>query len=119
MKQKPNQRKASALPKAASPKNVRRKKKEFIPLYPPDLPLSDTWYTYADLILIIKVGRGAIYRYIQMGILRVHAWGGTVRFNKAYVDWMFENGGKKFTWIGWLMALINNFDWAADLVPCF
>lgn len=115
---KPNQRKASAPPKAASPKNHRRKKKKIVPLYPPDLPLSDIWYTFADLTIKINVKRGAIYRYIKKGILRAHYWGGTVRFNKAYVDWMFENGGKKFTWFGWLIALTQYFDWA-DLVPCF
>jgi len=116
MKQKPNKRKGSKLPKAASPKSTRRKKKKIIPLYPLNLPLSDIWYTFADLMLIIKVKRGVIYSYIRKGILRPHDWGGTIRFNKAYVDWMFENGGKKLSWFGWLIAITHNFDWMIDMV---
>jgi hypothetical protein len=117
MKKKQNKRKAGALPKAASPKNnPPQKKKKFVPLYPLDLPLSDTWYTYSDLIIMIKVERGAIHRYSKRGLLRAHRWGRTVRFNKAYVDWMFENGGKKFTLFGWLVALTHNFDRMVDMM---
>jgi hypothetical protein len=116
MKKKQNKRKASALPKAASKKNSPRKKEKIVPLYPPDLPLSEKWYTYADLVIMIQVKRGAIYRYIQKGILRKHYWGGTPRFNKTYVDWMFENGGKKLSWFGWLIAITHNFDWMIDMM---
>ena len=94
---------ASKLGKAASAKNIGKKKKVIVPLYPPGLPLSDIWYTYSDLILMITVQRKVTYRYIQKGILRVHACGGTVRFSKVYVDLMFQNGGKKFAWFGWPM----------------
>jgi hypothetical protein len=45
MKQKPNQRMASKLAKAASAKNIGKKKKVIVPLYPLGLPLSDIWYT--------------------------------------------------------------------------
>jgi hypothetical protein len=120
MKKKQNKPKGSMLPKAASQKNkAGHRKKEIVPLYPPDLSLSEKWYTYTDLEQIINVKRGVIYGYTRKGILRLHNWGGTVRFNKAYVDWMFENGGKKFTWFGWLLAITHSFDYVTDLVPCF
>jgi hypothetical protein len=29
---------------------------------------------------------------------------------------MFENGGKKLSWFGWLIAITHNFDWMIDMM---
>ena len=79
-------------------------------LSPDDLPLSDTWYHMDDLITMFKVKRPTIDRYRLMGILRHHKWGGTLRFNKTYVDWMIKNGGRKLSCIVWLLSTWN-WEW--------
>jgi len=79
-------------------------------LSPDDLPLSDTWYHMDDLITMFKVKRPTIDRYRLMGILRHHKWGGTLRFNKTYVDWMIKNGGRKLSCILWLLSTWN-WEW--------
>lgn len=73
------------------------KKKKVVPLWPENLPLDEIWYTFADLMALLKVGRTSIDRYRNMGLLRHHKWGSTLRFNKAYVDWMIQNGDIKLT----------------------
>ena len=74
-------------------------------LPPADLPLSDTWYHFSDLMEMFKVSRSTIDRYIKLGILLTHKWGGTLRFNKTYVDWMIQNGNRNFSWI---IALLSS-----------
>ena len=74
---------------------------------PVDLPLSDTWYHFSDLMEMFKVSRSTIDRYIKSGILLTHKWGGTLRFNKTYVDWMIQNGNRNFSWI---IAFISSAD---------
>lgn len=100
---------------APAKKATAKKEKKVTDLPPDDLPLSDEWLTIADLVDRFQVKRGVIYRYRIEGILRAHKWGGTVRFNKTYVDWMIQNGGK-FAWLGWLLAVSNNFDWLMDWI---
>jgi len=112
MKKKKNP--APDVPKKA-PKKI-PDQKEFTPLYPNDLPLQEKWYTNASLQQLMEVSRGTIYSYRRKGLLRTHKWGGTIRFNKAYVDWMMENGGKKLSWFSMLFTLANNFDWLTDMV---
>lgn len=95
-------------------KDALPKKNEIVYLSPPDLPLTDEWYTVADLMKMFKVERGAVSRYRKSGILRPHKWGGTLRFNKTYVDWMIHNGGNKLLSIICLMA-IPDIDWLMDM----
>lgn len=92
-KNKPVPKKPVAKAKKATPK----KKLKNPP--PPDLPLSDTWYHFADLMGMFKVSRTTIRRYVRLGILFKHKWGTTIRFNKTYVDWMVNNGNRNFSWI--------------------
>lgn len=112
----PNKQAAPKKQAALKKKAVAKNRKGIVYLSPADLPLTDKWFTISELEIMFNVKRGVISRYRQAGILRPHKWGGTLRFNKTYVDWMIQNGGKKFTWLGWLLALTNNFEWVADLL---
>jgi len=84
-------------PVAKVKKATKKKKLKNPP--PADLPLSDTWYHFADLMGMFKVSRSTIERYVGSGILFKHKWGTTIRFNKTYVDWMINNGNRNFSWI--------------------
>jgi len=80
--------------------NPMENEQENLKIQPPaDLPLSDTWYHFSDLMQMFKVSRSTVSRYISKGILLYHKWGGTIRFNKTYVDWMVQNGNRNFSWI--------------------
>jgi|GEM_PF-2732125 len=90
------------------PANENVNKKQDRPVYVfPDLPLSETWFHLADLMDMFKVSRTTIDRYIRTGCLFKHKWGGTLRFNKSYVDWMIQgNRGK----LSWFIAMITYAD---------
>jgi hypothetical protein len=101
--EKPPARKASAKKTPAKKpksefKKVTRKRK---PIEPPpdDLPLSDTWLYFAEVEQMFKVKPRTINRWCEKGILVKHDWLGTIRFNKAYIDWMIEYGSRKYSWM--------------------
>jgi len=81
----------------------------------PDLPLSDTWYHFADLMRILKVSRPTLDRYIKSGMLFKHKWGGTRRFNKSYVDWMIQGNRGKLSWFIALITSAESFGIVASL----
>ena len=97
-KNKPVAKKPAAKKPVAKTKKAAPKEKLKNPP-PADLPLSDTWYHFADLMGMFKVSRTTLRRYITLGILFKHKWGTTIRFNKTYVDWMVNNGNRNFSWI--------------------
>ena len=82
----------------AKTQKVMRKKKQIV-LPPDDLPLSDIWFFSAELEQMFRVKPRTISRWCDKGILVKHNWLGTIRFNKAYVDWLIEYGRRKFSWI--------------------
>lgn len=72
---------------------------------PLDLPLSDTWYHYHHLMQMFNVKREVIDGYIKSGILISHKWGGTLRINKVYLDWMIDNGKRIFSILVFLFTM--------------
>lgn len=111
---------SAASKKATSQKNNRADKKESAnqnqPVHTfPDLPLSDTWYHFADLMKMLKVSRPTIDRYIKSGILLKHKWGGSQRFNKSYVDWMIQGNRDKLSWIIAMITYVDSFEIVGSL----
>ena len=93
------------------PANENVNKKQDPPVYVfPDLPLSETWFHFADLMEMFKVSRTTLDRYISTGILFKHKWGGTHRFNKSYVDWMIQGNRGKLSLILSLLMCSDSFD---------
>ena len=64
---------------------------------PPDLPLAEKWYLFKDVMIMLELTRPVIDRLIKSGLLITHKWGGTLRINKAYFDWMVEKGKRIFS----------------------
>ena len=59
---------------------------------PLDLPLAKEWYYCDEVMTELKVTRDVLNNFINTGLLITHKWGGTMRINKAYLDWMIVNG---------------------------
>jgi hypothetical protein len=83
-----------SVPPKSPPQNkiessVRAKLKNPPPL---DLPLSKEWFYCDEVMTELKVTRDVLNKFIKKGLLITHEWGGTMRINKAYLDWMIVNG---------------------------
>jgi hypothetical protein len=97
----------AAKPTGKTAKITRNKIPILLP--PDDLPLSDVWFYSAEVEQMLKVKSRTINRWCNKGILVKHNWLGTIRFNKAYVDWLIEYGGRRFSWILALAGSAMNF----------
>lgn len=72
---------------------------------PPDLPLGENWYLFKDVMIMLKLTRPVIDRLIKSGLLITHKWGGTLRINQAYLDWMVKNGKRIFSLLAPILTL--------------
>ena len=96
-KKAPAKKTPAKKPKSKTKKVTRKKKPIQVP--PDDLPLSDKWLYYAELVQTFRVGSKTINRWCGRGLLVKFEWDGTIRFNQAHVDWLIEYGRRKFSWI--------------------
>lgn len=102
-----------ATPKKVSPKRKRPSPKkpdgsasEKLSNRPPlDLPLAEKWYPFKEVMAMLELTRPVINRLIKSGLLITHKWGGTLRINKAYLDWMLENGKRVFSILVFLITM--------------
>lgn len=62
---------------------------------PLDLPLSDTWFHFSDLMERWKMTRGVVQGMKRRGILVSHLLGTSLRYNLSYAKWIEENGLQK------------------------
>ena len=75
---------------------------------PPDLPLAEKWYLFKDVMVMLELTRPVVDRLIKSGLLITHKWGGTMRINKAYFDWMVEKGKRVFCLLAPILSLGND-----------
>ncbi len=112
MKKKPEQN-SPAIPKKVYsqrkrplPKKADGSARQKLANPPPlDLPLSEKWYPFKDVMVMLKLTRPVIDRLIKSGLLITHKWGGTLRINKAYLDWMLENGKRVFSFLAPIITI--------------
>ena len=112
MKKKSNQN-SPATPKKESPKRKRTSPKkpdgsasEKLANRPPiDLPLAEKWYHFNDVMIMLKSTRPVVNRLIKSGLLVTHKWGGTLRINKAYLDWMLQNGKRIYSFLATILMI--------------
>ena len=102
-----------ATPKKGSPKRKRPSPKkpdgsasEKLANRPPiDLPLAEKWYLFKEVMVMLELTRPVVNKLIKSGLLVTHKWGGTLRINKAYLDWMLENGKRIFSFLASILTL--------------
>ena len=112
MKKKSKQN-SLATPKKESPKRKRPSPKkadgsatEKLTNPPPlDLPLAEKWYHFKEVMTMLNLTRPVINGFIKSGLLITHKWGGTLRINKAYLDWMVESGKRVFSFLAAILTL--------------
>jgi hypothetical protein len=94
--------KESPQRKRPSPKKADGSAWEKLDNPPPlDLPLAEKWYLFKDVMSMLDLTRPVIDRLIKSGLLI----GNTLRINKAYFDWMIENGKRIFSFLAPILTL--------------